>query len=169
MSDHIEALKRELVAAREANEKAKAYAAEKWMAVEDTTAHRLYKDATDDFKLASDAMLAADKALRDAALQEFKDGIGKISDLTNPYISEGVKIKMHHRIRYKLEDVIAWAEKKAQYLFKFDEAKFKKDPPDGAPFEKYDEPYCELATKSEDFHLPAEWLEQNNVPGTKSG
>jgi hypothetical protein len=146
MSDRIETLKLALVKAREANEKAKEYAAEQWKGVEDTTAHRLYQDAVDEFKAAAEAMLVADKALRDAALEQAGDGAGEVSP--------GVKIQMRHKIKYVLEEVETWARTQAAFLFKFDVKAFEKSPPTGAPFEKYDEPYVVLATKNEDFQLP---------------
>jgi hypothetical protein len=55
-----------------------------------------------------------------------------------------------------LEDVISWAEDKAKHLFKFDVKAFEKNPPEGAPFEKYDEPYVTIATDNADFQLKEE-------------
>jgi hypothetical protein len=59
-----------------------------------------------------------------------------------------------------LEKVIVWAKEEAKHLFKFDAKSFedaaKKGTLHGAPFEKFDEPYVELATKNEDFQLKEE-------------
>jgi hypothetical protein len=148
----IDELKLALVKAREENEKVKMHAADLWGDVEETEAYKKYKLAELEFKASSDAMLVADKALRDAALQEF--GYKTVGE----EISPGIKIKMRHKIHYDLNKVIEWAKTEARNLFKFDVKAFedaaKKGTLYGAPFEKYDEPYVELATKNEDFQLP---------------
>jgi hypothetical protein len=151
--NNIDELKLVLVKARETNEKAKEYVSEQWHFVEVTPEFLEYDKANNAFKVAAEAMLLADKALRDAALQEFKDH--ELADL-----GAGVRIKMRHKVKYILDEVETWARENAKFLFKFDTKSFedaaKKGTLHGAPFEKYDEPYCELATKSEDFQIKEE-------------
>jgi len=151
--NNIDELKLALVQARAANEKAKEIVAVKWKDVEATLSFQSYNSANDAFKEAAEAMLVADKALRDAAMDAWvRDGAGEVSP--------GVRIKMRHKVRYVLETVTAWAKEEAKHLFKFDTKSFedaaKKGTLHGAPFEKYDEPYCELSSKSEDFQLKEE-------------
>jgi hypothetical protein len=154
--NNIDALKLALVKAREANEKAKETVDKLWRVVEASEAFGQYDQARGNYQNASKDLDLTDKALRDAALAEFKDGVGNISAASNPYISDGVKIKMRHKIKYVLEEVESWARTQAAFLFKFDVKAFEKSPPAGAPFEKYDEPYVELATKNEDFQVKEE-------------
>jgi hypothetical protein len=155
MSDRIESLKLVLVKAREANEQAKQNAGLRRINMETTPEGVAYKKATEEFATASEAMLAADKELREAVLNlhEVKEGIFKGGE-----ISPGVTIQFHHKIKYELDKVIEWAKTEARNLFVFDVKAFedsaKKGTAHGAPFEKYDEPFVKLATKNEDFNLP---------------
>lgn len=146
----IEELKIALVKAREENEHAKETTAQALAKMEDTPEGKEYKWATDTMRLTSETLLAADKELRDAALAEW-------NDVNNTHvgmnISPGVKIQFHHNLKYDLKEVIAWAEDKAKHLFKFDVKAFDKNPPEGAPFTRVDEPYVVLSSKNSDFQL----------------
>ncbi len=150
MSDRIETLKRELVKAREANEKAKALSEKAWKAVESTEAYTDYDVAKMDFATAAEAMLVADKALRDAALEEFgttTDGPQRTAT------SAGVTIKFHHKIKYDVDAAITWCWEKYKGLILLDKKEFEKAKPNGAPWEPVEIPYVELATKNADFQL----------------
>jgi len=159
----IEELKLALAKARIEVEIAKKRKEEAWNVVAFEESYLRYMDMKQGLDVAEKSEMEADKALRKEALNlhEVKDGV-----FAGGEISPGVKIKFHHKIKYALEEVSAWAKVNALHLFKFDEAAFKKNPPEGAPFEKYDEPYVEVATDSEDFDLDPEVMRANGIPWT---
>jgi hypothetical protein len=147
----IDELKVKLVKAREANEQAKQNAGLRRINMETTPEGVEYSLATAEFAIASEAMLAADKELREAALAIY-NSTGSPKDIS--CISPGVTIQFHHKIKYDTDAVIAWCWEKYKGLILLDKKEFEKVKPNGAPFEKYDEPFVKLATKNEDFNLP---------------
>jgi hypothetical protein len=138
----IDELKQKVIEARQDEAIGKISVEDYWKAVQETDAYKLWDGGKADLGCLTVAREMQEDALRQAALELYK-----LDGNTKPV--PGVTVKMHHKMKYDLDKVVAWAEDKAKHLFKFDVKAFEKNPPENAPFEKVDEPYCELATKME--------------------
>jgi hypothetical protein len=138
----LDELKAQVIEARKLNDKLHDEKKQLWNAVMETEPYRKHEEADKRYQAASQAMTAAEEALRIAALDLYKTDGNK-----NPTV--GVVIKIFETLKYDAKDAAAWCKDNAQYLFKFDARGFEKAKPDGAPIEIVQEPRCQLGTKLE--------------------